>query len=181
MHIIAGRLRGRRIDYLRTAALRPVSQKVRASVFNILQQRIVDARLLDLFCGTGSVGLEALSRGAAHVDFVDHDVGLVVRNVKHLGLTEVASIYRKDVHRAIEIIRAKGKTYDIVFVGAPYDYPETPRLMRSIGEGGVIAPGGCLMLEHRNRTHPDENAGDLGLHRTYVYGQTVISLYERPA
>jgi 16S rRNA (guanine(966)-N(2))-methyltransferase RsmD len=181
MHILAGRLRGRRIEYARNAALRPISQKVRAAIFNILQDRIEGARFLDLFCGTGSVGLEALSRGAAHVDFVDHDVSLVARNVKLLELNSEADVYRKDVHLAVDIIRAKGKTYEIVFVGAPYDYPETARLLRSVGEGGVVAPGGCLALEHRNRTQPEDPVGALAVRRTYVYGQTVITLYTRPA
>jgi len=178
VHIIAGRLRGRSLEYVSTKELRPASQKVRSSVFNILQDRIRDARVLDLFCGTGSVGLEALSRGASHADFVDLDVSLVVRNVLHLGVSDEASIYRKDVHRAVEIIRNKGKSYDFVFVGAPYDYGDTPRLLEALGSEGVVAGGGCLMYEHRNRTSPSSRYGGLELRKSYTYGQTVLSLYE---
>ena len=178
MHILGGRLRGRRLEYVSTKTLRPASQKVRSSIFNILQQRIDGARVLDLFCGTGAVGLEALSRGAAHADFVDRDVGLVVRNVLHLGVTEEAEVFRKDVHLAVEIIRGKGKSYDFIFVGAPYDYAQTPRLLEALGSEGVVAPGGCLMYEHRNRTLPAQRHGRLRLVRSYDYGQTVLSLYE---
>ena len=179
MHIIAGRLRGRRLHFLRTRELRPVSQKVRAAVFNILQSRIEGLRVLDLFCGTGSVGLEALSRGASHADFVDLDVSLVVRNVRDLGVTEVSEVYRKDVHKAVDIIREKGKTYGFVFVGAPYPYPDTPRLLAALGEGGVVEPGGYLVYEHSNRTTPPQALGSLSRKKTYPYGQTVLTLYVR--
>jgi 16S rRNA (guanine966-N2)-methyltransferase len=178
MHIIAGSLRGRKLEFVSTAQLRPASQKVRSAVFNILHDRIVGARVLDLFCGTGSIGLEALSRGAAHVDFVDLDVGLVVRNVEQLGVSSLVDVFRKDVHRAVQIIVQKGKSYDFVFVGAPYGYGETPAALDRIGQGGVVAPGGSLMLEHRNRTQPAERHGELLLARSYPYGQTILSVYE---
>lgn len=178
MHIIAGSLRGRRLEFVSTAALRPASQKVRSAVFNILQDRILGARVLDLFCGTGSIGLEALSRGAAHVDFVDHDVGLVVRNVQHLEVSGAVDVFRKDVHRAVQIIVQKQKRYDFVFVGAPYDYGDTPAVLDRIGQGGVVAPRGSLMLEHRNRTRPAERHGELLLSRSYPYGQTILTVYE---
>jgi len=178
MHIIAGRLRGRRLEFVSTSEVRPASQKVRAAVFNILQDRIVGARVLDLFCGTGSVGLEALSRGAAHADFVDHDVGLVVRNVTSLGVRAEVDVYRKEAQRAIDIIALKGKSYDFVFVGAPYDFPQTPEVLEAIGRRGVVSSGGTLMLEHRNTTRPLERHGELQLRKSYTYGQTVVSVYE---
>jgi 16S rRNA (guanine(966)-N(2))-methyltransferase RsmD len=178
MHIIAGHLKGRRLEYVSTPELRPASQKVRSAVFNILQERIVGARVLDLFCGTGSVGLEALSRGAAHVDFVDHDVTLVVRNVKHLDVSAEVNIYRKDALRAVQTIVSSTKSYDLVYVGAPYDYQETPAVLEAVGTGGVVAAGGCLMVEHRNRTHPLDRHGGLVLARRYSYGQTILSVYK---
>jgi 16S rRNA (guanine966-N2)-methyltransferase len=177
MHIIAGRLRGRRLEYVSTRELRPASQKVRSSVFNILQERIVGVRVLDLFCGTGSIGLEALSRGAEHVDFVDHDVKLVTRNVAALGVGDEVDVFRNDVHRAVRIIGEKGKSYGLVFVGAPYDYAQTSELLDAVGRFGVVASGGCLMYEHRNRTLPAERYGELELSKSYPYGQTVLSVY----
>jgi 16S rRNA (guanine966-N2)-methyltransferase len=180
MHVIAGRLRGRRLEYASNSTLRPASQKVRAAIFNILQDRIQDARVLDIFCGTGSVGIEALSRGAAHVDFVDLDVRLVVRNVTALAVTGDVDIFRKEASAAVEVIAAKQKRYDFVFVGAPYDFPDTPKVLESLGRHGSVAPGGTLMLEHRNRTRPLERHGDLVLARSYPYGQTILSVY-RPA
>ena len=178
MHIIAGRFRGRRLEYVSTAELRPASQKVRSAVFNILQQRIEGARVLDVFCGTGSIGLEALSRGAAHVDFVDRDTSLVGRNVRALGVESEVEVFRKDARQAVEIIVHKGKRYGFVFVGAPYDFPATPEVIERIGQGGVVEPGGALMFEHRNRTLPAERHGRLVLRKRYTYGQTVLSLYE---
>jgi 16S rRNA (guanine966-N2)-methyltransferase len=178
MHIIAGSLRGRRLEFVSTREIRPASQKVRAAVFNILHDRILGARVLDLFCGTGSIGLEALSRGASHVDFVDHDVGLVVRNVESLEVSGEVDIFRKDVQRAVQIIVQKSKSYEFVFFGAPYDYPDTPAVLDLIGQGGVVAPLGALMLEHRNRSHPAESHGALRLSRSYPYGQTILSVYE---
>jgi 16S rRNA (guanine966-N2)-methyltransferase len=180
MHVIAGRLRGRRLEYVSTSALRPASQKVRSAIFNILQNRIEGARVLDIFCGTGSVGIEALSRGAAHVDFVDLDVRLVVRNVTALGIRDEVDVYRKDALAAVEVITAKQKRYDLVFVGAPYDFPGTPAVLESLGRNRIVSPGGTLMLEHRNRTRPPDRHGDLALARSYPYGQTVLSVY-RPA
>lgn len=181
MHVIAGRLRGRKLEYVSTRELRPASQKVRSAVFNILQDRIVGVRVLDLFCGTGSIGLEALSRGAEHVDFVDQDVRLVARNVASLGVGGEVDVYRNDVLRALRIIVEKGKSYGLVFVGAPYDYPGSADVLEAAGRGGVVERGGCLMYEHRNRTLPPERCGELVLARSYPYGQTVLSVYRPPA
>jgi 16S rRNA (guanine966-N2)-methyltransferase len=177
MHIIAGRLRGRRLEYVSTREIRPASQKVRSAVFNILQDRIVGARVLDLFCGTGSIGFEALSRGAEHVDFVDHDVRLVTRNVAALGVGDEVDVFRTDARRALQTAAQKGKSYGLVFVGAPYDYPETPAVLEEVGRGGIVEAGGCLMYEHRNRTLPAESYGALALVKSYPYGQTILSVY----
>lgn len=179
MHILGGELRGRKLVFRKNQDIRPMSQKVRAAIYNILQERILGADVLDLFCGTGSVGLEALSRGAAHADFVDLDTTLVARNVEALGLAERTSIFRRDVHQAVEVIRQKAKTYGFVFVGAPYAYPETARLLEAIGGGNVVALDGELIYEHSNRTEPADAIGSLQKRKTYVYGQTVLTAYVR--
>src|SRR2546427_10789916 len=128
MRVIAGSLKGRRLRTPSWDGLRPTSDKLRETLFNILAPRIAGARVLDGYAGTGAIGIEAISRGAARVTFVERDrraQALVAENLAHCGVTDGYAIIRADMARALADARAAGSTFDapfdIVLIDPPYD------------------------------------------------------------
>ena len=158
-----------------------MTHKVREAIFDILQFRIDGVNMLDLFCGSGAVGIEALSRGAAHVDFIDVNTNTVAKNVEHLGIDSMAKIYRRDALKALNIIYKLKKGYDFIFIGAPYAYSNIEEILSKIDEYNILNPNGFLMLErHKGAIFPPDFE-HFREKKTYAYGQTIIMLYERTA
>ncbi len=178
MHIVGGRFKGHPLFFTNNPKVRPMTQMVREAIFNILQGRIVGDRVLDLFCGSGGVGLEALSRGAEFVDFVDLNPAMTRRNIEKLGVQDETRVFRLDVFKALAQIASEGSRYEFLFVGAPYEYPRTDEVIAKLDELNLMAPGGLLMVEHRsNRTFAPEY-GHFAEDRVHTYGQTVITRYQ---
>ncbi|MEE8441639.1 MAG: 16S rRNA (guanine(966)-N(2))-methyltransferase RsmD [Spirochaetia bacterium] len=178
MHIVGGRFKGHPLFFAGNPKVRPMTQMVREAIFNILQGRIVGDRVLDLFCGSGGVGLEALSRGAKFVDFVDLNPAMTRRNVEKLGVQEETRVFRMDVFKAQAQLASEGSQYDFLFVGAPYEYPKTDEVIAKLDELNLMAPGGVLMVEHRsNRTFASEYE-HFTEHKVHTYGQTIITRYQ---
>ena len=154
MRIIAGRLKGRRLKAPAWEGLRPTSDKLRETLFNILAPRIDGARVLDGFAGTGAVGIEAISRGAAHVTFIEKDrraVALIDENLTSCGVEEGYTIHRGD---AATILPGLGSSaFDLILLDPPYDIMTmTPVLDAS---ARVLAAGGLVVLEHATRREPE--------------------------
>jgi len=157
MRIIAGSHRSRRIDAPEGLATRPMTDRVRENLFNLLGDTAVGATVLDLFCGSGALGLEALSRGAARVTFVDagpEAVSVVETNCRRLGLAEKARVIRRDVLRPGPWIRPVGaKDYTLVFVDPPYKMSADPAgqarlaaMAEALARLGCFARGALVML-----------------------------------
>src|SRR3989441_12933158 len=124
MRILAGALKGRRLVTPRGPATRPTTDQVRLALLDALAPWLEGARVLDLFAGAGGVGLEALSRGAAHATFVERDaraVAALAANVRALGVGSRARVVRAEVGRALGRLAAAGERYDVVFLDPPYD------------------------------------------------------------
>jgi 16S rRNA (guanine966-N2)-methyltransferase len=157
MRIVAGRFGGRPLASPRHRGLRPTSDRVRESVFNVLEHGIADfaiagARVLDLFAGTGALGLEALSRGAAFCVFVEDDAearGLIRRNIETLGLGGVTKIFRRDA-TALGPAGARGG-FALVLVDPPYGAGLGERAIASAAEGGWLARGAVVVVEESTR------------------------------
>jgi 16S rRNA (guanine966-N2)-methyltransferase len=158
MRIVGGQFRGRGIVAPETGATRPTSDRVREAVFNILAHGIADfsldgAKVLDLFAGTGALGLEALSRGAAFCMFVDEDAaarGVIRENVDLFGLTGVTKIFRRDATGLGPAGKFAGFT--LLFSDPPYDNGLSPRALTSAAEGGWLAAGAIAVVEERAGT-----------------------------
>ena len=155
MRIVGGRFRGRPLATPPDDATRPTSDRVREALFNILTHGMPDfslegARVLDLFAGTGALGLEALSRGATYCLFVEETAtarAVVRRNVEALGLTGVTKIYRRD---AAQLGPAAGRDqFDLVFLDPPYGQGLAERALASAAAGGWLAPGAVAVMEER--------------------------------
>ena len=182
MRVIAGALKGRRLNAPSWEGLRPTSDKLRETVFNILAPLIDGARFLDGYAGTGAVGIEALSRGARAVTFVESDrraETLIAENLAHCGVENGYAIIRATVVRAIDQLDAAAfgpyELFDIVWLDPPYDEPTDAVIAAA---GVLIAPGGLLVLEHARRRPAPESAGRLGRVRQVTSGDSALSFYE---
>ena len=151
MRIIAGTLKGRRLEAPRWDGLRPTSDKLRETLFNILAVRVPDARVLDVFAGTGALGLESLSRGARTVVFVESDrraAALIATNAERCGVADRCVIIRDTAERVLQKEIA-GEPFDLVMLDPPYDYDPLGPVLTSAA--AHLAPGGLLILEHATR------------------------------
>ncbi len=179
MRIVGGKYGGRIIKGPKAAdssKTRPTSDRVRESIFNIISPQIKQAAFLDLYAGTGAVGIEALSRGAKCLFAVEKDrhlVHLIKENLASLG--EEAVILPIDVFRAINELHKKGLLFDLVFADPPYHLMVASKLTELVEP--LLAEGGLLIIEHSLGEVISQN--NLEKLKHYCYGDSVISLYQR--
>jgi 16S rRNA (guanine966-N2)-methyltransferase len=175
MRVIAGRYRGRRLQAPRGAATRPTSDRVREALFSVLGDRVEGGRVLDLFAGSGALGIEALSRGAAHATFVDNaPAALRAIRANLEALDADAEVRRADVRRFLGSARAAARQYDLVFLDPPY------RLAGRLGSeltpalSAVLAPGAAVVAESDRRAPLELGLPILDERR---YGDTLIRIH----
>lgn len=181
MRIIAGSLKGRRLKPPTWDGLRPTSDKLRETLFNILASRVVGAHVLDVYAGTGALGIEALSRGASSAVFVDGDrraQALIAGNLAHCGVETGYTIVRSGAPRAFDALRADAQPpFDIVLLDPPYDeQPEAiVAVLRSVAN--LLAPDGVLVLEHPRRRAAPDIGGALDRTREVTSGDSALTFY----
>jgi 16S rRNA (guanine966-N2)-methyltransferase len=159
---------------------RPTAGRVKQALFNILSGRIPGARFLDLYAGTGLVGIEALSRGAAHATFVETDVGvcrLLKKTLESCGYTERSKVCTIAAERFVK--QPAPQPYDVVFVDPPYHSREADKMLPSLGAGVIIAPGGVVVIEHFHKVQLPAQSGHLTRGKSYRYGDTFLTVYQR--
>ncbi|HEY9403523.1 MAG TPA: 16S rRNA (guanine(966)-N(2))-methyltransferase RsmD [Pyrinomonadaceae bacterium] len=187
MRIIAGQYRGRVLKSPPSMQIRPTSDRLRETLFNVLAPRIEGARFLDLCAGSGAVGIEAISRGAAFVTFVDRSrkmCGLVESNLDLCGvpeeLTEVVLSEATDFLRRVE--GRGGAPYDIAFLDPPYaiDYAPLLELFGARTES-LLAAGGILIVEHHHKNALKDAVGGVRRWRILKQGDSALSFYEAEA
>jgi 16S rRNA (guanine(966)-N(2))-methyltransferase RsmD len=179
MRIIAGSLKGRRLATPAWEGLRPTSDKLRETLFNIVAQRVDGARVLDLYAGTGAIGLEALSRGAAHVTFVERDpraVKLIERNLAHCGVSERYAIIRARLGLETPLSFARER-FDLAVLDPPYDAPDLVGAVMAAEP--LVGAGGLVVLEHARRRAAPESAGHLLLVRSVNSGDSALAFYQK--
>jgi 16S rRNA (guanine966-N2)-methyltransferase len=177
MRIIAGSLKGRRLLTPAWDGLRPTSDKLRETLFNIVAQRVEGARVLDLYAGTGAIGLEALSRGAAHVTFVERDpraVKLIERNLAHCGVSERYDIIRARLGSETPLSFARER-FDLAVLDPPYDEPDLAAAVMAAEP--LIGADGLAVLEHARRRAAPESAGRLVRVRSVNSGDSALAFY----
>ena len=193
MRVIAGQYRSRRLQTLRGTALRPSSDRLRETLFNILGSEIEGAIFVDLFAGSGAVGIEALSRGAHASIFVEkHRAGaaLIARNLTSLGIAigkdiaarktfgGTAEILCMDAMDALERMATGGWRADFVFADPPYANRDAyEEVLKFLGESELLTRGGRLILEHRRTHELPMAAGHLERKRIVEQGDTALTFY----
>jgi 16S rRNA (guanine966-N2)-methyltransferase len=184
MRIVGGKFKGQHLASPAGNATRPTSDRVREAIFNILDHGIAgfataDARVLDLFAGTGALGLEALSRGARYCHFIDEATpvrGLIRSNADKLGVIGQSKIWRRDAAKLGAC--APLPPFDLVFADPPYDRGLGERALGSLVEGGWLNTGAIVVLEESEKAVVPELAG-LPLIDERVYGETKVRFYRK--
>jgi len=174
MRIIAGIHRGRRLAPV-PRGVRPTSDRVREALFARLGD-VEGARVLDLCCGTGALGLEALSRGAVGAVFVDRagpSLAALARNLQSLGIGDARRL-RADARAAVGRLAREGQRFDLVFVDPPYDDARLPRLCGALAASGVLASGARVVVESAKR-HPWQPPSSLCVEDERDYGDTRVT------
>ncbi len=176
MRVTGGTAKGRRLRAPTGSDVRPTADKVRQALFNILRDRVPGAAFLDLFAGTGGIGIEALSRGAATTVFVDSSrpaLQAITRNLAETVLANRAQVLAMDV---TAFLQKRSGPYDIVFIDPPYAMEPEP-VLRRIGEAGIVKQDGVVVVEHFRKRPVPEQAGGLERFREVRYGDTVLAFY----
>ncbi len=180
MRVIAGLHRGRRLLGPKGQVIRPTSDRVKEALFSILGERILGARVLDLYAGTGSIGIEALSRGAAHVTFVEADrdaLRLVQSNLRQCGLELSANICACQVSQFFRRGTQWSGPYDIVFCDPPYHLTAEFIHLAAGWPAGWLADHAILILEHGRKADIPAVLGPLSLVKRYDYGDTALTRF----
>jgi 16S rRNA (guanine(966)-N(2))-methyltransferase RsmD len=178
LRIIGGRLKGRRIDVPAVAGLRPTGDRTREALFSILGPTVEGARVLDAYAGSGALGLEAISRGASRVLFVEVDprsAAAIQRVLDRLGLTGTCHVRRADVVETLTTAPG-GDDYDLILADPPYEGGEARRFLPAAARR--LAPGGTLVLE-RDARSPVEEVDGLERSRSARYGRSRLDFYSR--
>lgn len=176
MRVITGSARGRKLKTPENYDIRPTTDNVKEALFNILQFDIEGRRVLDLFAGTGQLGIEALSRGAAEAVFVDESresVRIVKENLKACGLS--APVFQMN---ALEFLRSCGQ-FDLIFIDPPYDAGLYEPVLKSINAIDILSYGGIIACEARRETELPEMTAPYVRRKEYRYGKVKICIYTK--
>jgi 16S rRNA (guanine(966)-N(2))-methyltransferase RsmD len=178
MRVIAGDAKGRRLKMVRGSSTRPVGERVKEALFSILGDLVMEARVLDLFAGTGSIGIEALSRGASFALFVEQQrqaIFTIRDNLAHTGLKDRAQVVRGDVFSFLR--KDDLEPFDLVYV-APPQYKELwAKTLHALDGAAWLAPGGVVVVQIHPKEYQDLELETLRLSDQRKYGSTLLCFY----
>lgn len=178
MRIISGTSKGRKLVSQRSRSLRPTSDRVKESIFNILRVEMEGKVVLDLFAGTGNLGIEALSRGAKKAIFVEKGrqaTRLIQRNLTPLRVEDRSEILTKDVNRAIGILKQRGESFDLILMDPPYEKGLIQKTLMKLTLHPIYHKDSILVIEHNRREPLPETVVGWNLIRQRRIGDTLIS------
>ncbi|MBB6217826.1 16S rRNA (guanine(966)-N(2))-methyltransferase RsmD [Anaerosolibacter carboniphilus] len=184
MRVIAGELRGRKIKAPDGLHTRPTTDRVKESIFSMIYSHLADSIVLDLFAGSGSLGIEALSRGAQKAYFIENNkqsLGIVKENLTILGLLDQSVVLLTDAIRALKEFAIKGEKFDIIFLDPPYMKGFIIPCVEGIEVNGLLNTDGIIVIEHKVEDVLPDEIGNLLKMKDRRYGDTNISIYSREA
>jgi len=184
VRVVSGSAKGRPLKSVPGIGTRPTTDKVKEALFSMIGPYFEGGAALDLFAGTGGLGIEALSRGMESAVFVDMEpksIDTVRANLKATGLESRAEVYRNDAGRALSAMEKRGRSFDLVFLDPPYRMKHGDELMRIMADKGLLRDEALIVLEHESAyAYPEDITGFNRL-RQAVYGETAISIYQYEA
>lgn len=180
MRVISGSMKGRRLHAVPGTNTRPTTDKIKESIFNMIGPYFDGGQVLDLFAGSGSLGIEAISRGMDHGYFIDKDskaLATIKRNLEDLRIEDQASVFRNDSKRALAALRKNETSFDLILLDPPYFKQELIALLTIIDEGKMLKEDGQIVVEHSKEVELPDEIGNLTRKRLERYGITYISIF----
>ncbi|HEX7065652.1 MAG TPA: 16S rRNA (guanine(966)-N(2))-methyltransferase RsmD [Bacillales bacterium] len=181
MRVIAGVDKGRPLKPVPGRSTRPTTDKVKEALFNKIGPFFEGGQGLDLYSGSGALGIEAISRGLDEMIFVDRDpkaIATVKENLRHCGFSGKAEVYRNDAHRALKVIQKRGLQFKLIFLDPPYFHQKLAFDLDKIDQSEMLETGGFIVVEHHESVKLENTYGKLVLDSREIYGnKTVISVY----
>ncbi|WP_259391540.1 16S rRNA (guanine(966)-N(2))-methyltransferase RsmD [Paenibacillus sp. 1011MAR3C5] len=180
MRIIAGAAKGRALKAVPGMNTRPTTDKVKEAIFSMIGPYFDGGIALDLFAGTGGLGLEAWSRGAEKVIFVDKEkisVDIIRHNVRTAGAENASEIYRNDADRALKALAKRDISFTLVFLDPPYRMTEMNEMMGELAAKGMLAPDATIIIEHDASAMYSDDIPGFHQIRTAKYGDTAVTIY----
>lgn len=180
LRITGGTARGRALRGPRGAALRPTKGMVKEALFSIISSQVFElGRVLDLYAGVGALGIEALSRGAESVDFVEKDpatCSIIRRNLAETGFSDKSRVFCVSAKKSLSILAER---YDIIFLDPPYSGDEVDKILAALGESALVGEGTLVVAEHTSRKGLAPEYGRLSLLKTRRYGDSTLSIFRQ--
>lgn len=181
MRVISGSARGKRLKAPTGLHTRPITDMIKEALFNVWGPDIVDASLLDLFAGSGSVGIEALSRGAARVVLVDNDrnaIKIMKENLDNCGFNTGFEVFCNDVFKAVELLSRHQEKFDFIYVDPPFTNEKIfAEIMQTLGKAGILTADGILVIRTKKQKEMAANYDGLLNDRIRNYGESTLHYY----
>ncbi|WP_314000433.1 16S rRNA (guanine(966)-N(2))-methyltransferase RsmD [uncultured Paenibacillus sp.] len=185
MRVIAGEAKGRPLKAVPGMNTRPTTDKVKEAMFSMIGPFFDGGQALDLFAGTGGLGIEALSRGIDKAVFVDSDrqsIGVVRSNVEAARMMDRAEVYCNTAERALRTLEKRGIAFRLAFLDPPYRMKNADELMKDMASRGLLETGAVVVVEHESGHRYAEKFGGFELRKLALYGETAVAIYDyRPA
>ena len=181
MRVISGKARGLKLDTPKNQDVRPTTDRVKESLFNMISSYIMDSNILDLFAGTGSLGIECLSRGAKNCVFVDKSkdsINIVRSNVKKARVENESTILNVDFKDAVKKLSTQNQKFDVIFMDPPYYENMFIECLKSIDEFNLLDEDGIIVVEHDTKDLFEDSIGRLNKSREKKYGNTTLTFYK---
>jgi len=181
MRVVSGSCKGRALKAVPGMNTRPTTDKVKEAIFNMIGPYFEGGQVLDLFAGSGGLGIEALSRGMDHCIFIDRDhkaIQTIYSNLKICHLEKQAEVFRTDAERALRAIVKRQLTFDLILLDPPYKKQKLSTLITFIYEHHLLNQEGVIICEHSSDVNLPEQIGSLIVKKSEQYGHSVITIYE---
>ncbi|WP_438446779.1 16S rRNA (guanine(966)-N(2))-methyltransferase RsmD [Gorillibacterium sp. sgz5001074] len=181
MRVISGKAKGRPLKAVPGMGTRPTTDKVKEAIFSMIGPYFDGGSVLDLFAGTGGLGIEALSRGVERAVFIDMEpksIEVVRDNLKACGFADRAEVYRNEAGRALKALAKREARFGWVFLDPPYRLKNVDKLMEEMHELGLLEPGAVVLVEHDAEHRYPERFGPFECRRLAVYGETAVAIYD---
>jgi len=181
MRILGGTAKGRKLVAVKGKGIRPTRDAVKESIFSMIQGNVEAAVVLDLFAGTGNLGLEALSQGAKRAIFVEKErvpLRALMRNIDLCGFRDRADVISRDAEMALKLLRRRAEKLDLVFIDPPYGSGYVGKTLRFISAHDMVNDGGMVVVEHSSGEAPSDQSGRFSLRRQKRHGDTTITIFQ---
>jgi 16S rRNA (guanine966-N2)-methyltransferase len=178
LRIIGGSLRGKKLHVVPGIMVRPTADRLREALFNIIAARVREAVVLDLFAGTGALGIEALSRGAEYVVFIDNNqraLSAIARNLKSCAYSERTKIFKWDISKNLNCIKSSMPAFNLVFIDPPYSQNIIKPALFNLYRSNSLASGAYVVIEHTASEPLPADLGQFAIDDQRKYGKTLVS------